>query len=495
MTTSSSSNDKPNVTISSSSGEQVKPRKMKSKRYVKRSAKVDQPTVDSTDEQEAEQPIKQRRKRKFVKRSNPVPLTTRSSEDEVASDDGEIFISPECPTANNLFTEEQRIKSGAAPLLTERRTKMVFGRVNPAPPLSSSDEEDEVATSGDFYISSESSTTNISSRKKKSEEEATLSEEVNISSARETKIKLFTEEESKPAAAPHLTEDTEDKPILTSSSSEEEESGVQIMRGGAGETYAELLTEAIQRSGQHLVLDRPTRGDGNCCSYALVQQCQRPPVKLFLQSRGLTINNFMMLKENVAQFVQANSDSPKVRNLRVNFELSQLNIHHEGLRRRSWRQYWTDMQRDARQVQGRHWLYCWADDIWLQAAAWFLNSDVHIIWANDDTQGQIFTITDGNWLPVAEGEVRPRLYLGYIVRAHYQSLLPLEEDPLPRCVTQPAVDKTLQETLQNVLRAVEEEKSKQGTQVSISKARLAIIAHHLLTFCTLGRPFASGRVN
>ena len=127
MTTSSSSNDKPNVTISSSSGEQVKPRKMKSKRYVKRSAKVDQPTVDSTDEQEAEQPIKQRRKRKFVKRSNPVPLTTRSSEDEVASDDGEIFISPECPTANNLFTEEQRIKSGPAPLLTERRTKMVFG--------------------------------------------------------------------------------------------------------------------------------------------------------------------------------------------------------------------------------------------------------------------------------------------------------------------------------------------------------------------------------
>ena len=189
MTTSSSSNDeaekdKPNVTISSSSGEQwVKPRKIKSKRYVKRSAKVDQPTVDSTDEQEAEQAIKQRRKRKFVKRSNPVPLTTRSSEDEVASDDGEIFISPECPTANNLFTEEQRIKSGAAPLLTERRTKIVFGRVNPVPPLSSSDEEDEVATSGDFYISSESSTTNISSIKKKSEEEAAFSEEVNISSA------------------------------------------------------------------------------------------------------------------------------------------------------------------------------------------------------------------------------------------------------------------------------------------------------------------------
>ena len=372
----------------------------------------------------------------------------------------------------------------------QRRTKMVFGRANPVPPLISSDEED----SGESHISSESSTTNIST-KKKSKQEAAISEDINISSAWETKINLSREEESKSAAVPPMTKDIEDKPNLTSSSSEDEESGAQTMRGGAGETYAELLTEAIQRSGQHLVLDRPTRGDGNCCSYAFVQQCQRAPVKLFLQSRGLTINNFMQLKEDVAQFIQANSNAQKVRNLRVNFEVSQLNIHHEGLRRRSWRQYWTDMQRDARQVQGRHWLYCWADDIWLQAAAWFLNCDVHIIWAGDDTQGQIFTITDGNWLPVAEGEVRPHLYLGYIVRAHYQSLLPLEEDPLPRCVTQPAVDKTLQETLQNVLRAVEEAQSKQGTQVSISKARLAIIAHHLLTISTLGRPFASGRIN
>ena len=373
-----------------------------------------------------------KKSKRYVRR--PVKVTKRPAE---SSDDEDTEVKPR----------------------PQRRTKMVFGRANPIPPMTSSDEEDEVAISGDINISSELPTTNISSRKKKSEE-------VNISSARETKIKLFTEEGSKPAAAPLLKKDIEDKPNLTSSSSDEEESGVQIMRGGAGETYADVLTQAIQRSGQHLVLDRPTRGDGNCCSYALVQQCQRTPVKLFLQSKGLTINNFMALKENVAQFIQANSNAQKVRNLRVNFEVSQLNIHHEGLRRRSWRQYWTDMQRDARQVQGRHWLYCWADDIWLQAAAWFLNCDVHIIWAGDDTQGQIFTITDGNWLPVAEGEVRPRLYLGYIVRAHYQSLLPLEEDPLPRCVTQPAVDKTLQETLQNVLRAVEEEKSKQGTQVS-----------------------------
>ena len=127
------------------------------------------------------------------------------------------------------------------------------------------------------------------------------------------------------------------------------------------------------------------------------------------------------------------------------------------------------MRKDARLALGRHWSECWADDIWLQAAAWFLNMDVHIIWAGEDTQGQTFSITDGNWSPVAEGDQRPRLYLGYIVGEHYQSLLPLVEDPLPKCVSLPTVEKTLKETLQNVLRAVDEAKSKQDTQVSSSK--------------------------
>ena len=121
-------------------------------------------------------------------------------------------------------------------------------------------------------------------------------------------------------------------PSMTESSNEssDEEPGVQHMesevignmRGGAGLTYAEVLTEAILKSGQNLMLDQPTRGDGNCCSYAFIQQCQRAPVKLFLQGRGLTINDFMQLKQSVAQFIQANSNTQKVQNLKVNFEVS-----------------------------------------------------------------------------------------------------------------------------------------------------------------------------
>ena len=80
--------------------------------------------------------------------------------------------------AESSDDEESDVK-----LRPQRRTKMVFGRANPIPPMTSSDEEDEVAISGDIHISSELPTTNISSRKKKSEEEAAFSEEVNISSA------------------------------------------------------------------------------------------------------------------------------------------------------------------------------------------------------------------------------------------------------------------------------------------------------------------------
>ena len=234
------------------------------------------------------------------------------------------------------------------------------------------------------------------------------------------------------------------------------------MRGGAGETYEEQLIEAIQRSGQHLKLDRPTRGDGNCCSRALIQQCQRAPVKLFLQSRGLTIKTFMQLKQKVAEFIEANLNTQKVRNLRETFDLSQQNMHLEGLRSRTWRKYWSDMQKNAEDESGERWWECWADDTWLQAASWYLDMPIVIIWAGDATERQVMSTTDGTWSPIADGEVRPFLYLGYIVRAHYQSLLPCKEERIPQFVAKPAVDKTLQD----VLCALGTAKAKQGTQVN-----------------------------
>ena len=246
--------------------------------------------------------------------------------------------------------------------------------------------------------------------------------------------------------------------------------GAGSMKGGAGETYEELLEDAIERSGQHLKLDHPTPGTGNCCSIAMVQQCQRTPVKLFLQSRGVTINTFMQLKEEVAKFIQTNANTQKVRNMREIFNLSQMNMHKEGIRGRTWKEYWTDMQRNAEDMYGERWWECWADDTWLQATAWYLDMNIVIIWAGDSTDGRVMSTTDGMWSPLAEDEVRPQLYLGYIVRAHYQSLLPFVEELIPQFVAQPAVDKTLQD----VLHALEAAKAKLGTQVNFSKIRVHI---------------------
>ena len=202
-----------------------------------------------------------------------------------------------------------------------------------------------------------------------------------------------------------------------------------LYNNGDGARESSVLRLAIQKSGERLVLDEPTPGDGNCCSRALVQQCQRPPVKLFLHSRGVTINDFMQLKRNVAQFIHDNRHTARVQHLEYNFHLSQNNIHHEGLRRRTWQQYWTDMQKDAGMERGIHWWECWADDTWLQAAAYFLNLRVHIIRASNDTQGGFVIDVDGNWATVAEE--KPTLFLGYMVNSHYQSLLPLGEDHPP----------------------------------------------------------------
>ena len=165
----------------------------------------------------------------------------------------------------------------------------------------------------------------------------------------------------------------------------------------------------------------------------------------------------MQLKKNVAQFVQIKIHTPKIANLRVNFEVSQLNIHREGLLRRSWSQYWKDMQKHGQ--EGEY----WADDIFLQATALYLNLDIRIIWAGDNTNGQLVTTVDGLFYQVAQGESRPLLYLGYIVNEHYQSLLPVvEDDYMPPCLAQPAVDNALQ----NALQALIEEKTKQDNQVS-----------------------------
>ena len=212
-------------------------------------------------------------------------------------------------------------------------------------------------------------------------------------------------------------------------------SNFKKMRGGANEkaeepfTELDMIRQAIQISGERLELDSPTRGDGNCGPRALVQQCQRHSVKIFLQRRGVTISTFKEMKKYVANFIRENANDQRVQDLKENFEQGQSTLHEEEkavkehlrLEARTWEKYWIDMNKDAGQERGKRWRECWADDIWLGAAALYLNMDIHILRAGDETAGQMIVV-EGNWAPA---EDKPALYLGYIPNSHYQSLIPV----------------------------------------------------------------------
>ena len=229
------------------------------------------------------------------------------------------------------------------------------------------------------------------------------------------------------------------------------------MRGGADPNIQDLeeqLMIAIQGAETPLMLDKPTLGDGNCWSRATVQQCQRAPIKLYLQSRGLTITNFMQLKALIYQFVKENSRTGKIIDMKTNFYLKQLNMHKEDLPSRSWAEYWADMQTSGP----------WADDTFIQATAWFLRVDLRIIYVErDDMTFRGITTIAGDFEPSVQEE-RPVLYYAYLVNYHYQSLLPVAETPANlQCLAQSAIDATLKATLE----ALKQQKLGQGEQVRL----------------------------
>merc|ERR1712112_328202 len=123
----------------------------------------------------------------------------------------------------------------------------------------------------------------------------------------------------------------------------------------------------------------------------------------------------------------------KMRDLRINFELSQQNLlEYEGLQPRTWEKYWDDMKRSGP----------WADDTFVQCTAWYLNVKLRIIGVRlpiigvgNETEGSRITVIDGDFSS-PPGETRPVLYLGYIVSHHYQSLLPqIEDNTVLQCLT------------------------------------------------------------
>ena len=184
-------------------------------------------------------------------------------------------------------------------------------------------------------------------------------------------------------------------------------------------TMREMLRKAIQSTQLALRLDSDTPGDGNCFSWAVIQQCQRTSVKEFLRRQGKTITNFMQLKEDVHQFVLSRQHHPSIRGLKASFEQKQGVRFQEGKTTRGWSTYWEDMLKNGE----------WADDTFVQATALYLSLDIFLVIADSATFDRPIAQISGD---IESREVglpgRPTLLLGYISDKHYQSLVPQEEE-------------------------------------------------------------------
>ena len=376
-----------------------------------------------------------------------------------------------CLTSNWSSEEEEECE--VRKMIKRKKKKLVRKAPEPTDSEEEEDKRDGVKDErerkpaiGHFYSRKPTLTTDLTKEKipnltDSSADEAEDGEEEEAEKGKEgsTVLNNLTKEK-----IPYLTHEKIQEPPNLADSSDDNKEEIQgnpqfcgSMRGGAGSSpqetlnWIDLIEQAILGHLPPLKLDELTPGFGDCFSEAIVQQCQRPPIKLYLQSRGITISNMLQLKAKVAEFVNVNKKARKLQDLRVNFEASQLNMRHEGLPARTWREYWADMQRSGP----------WADDHFVQCTAWYLNVRLSILYVGSETEGKTTTSIDGQFFPSAPGENQPVMYLGYIVNTHYQSLLPqVEDNTVPHWLAPPAIDNALQRTLQCL------QSMQQGSQVS-----------------------------
>ena len=180
---------------------------------------------------------------------------------------------------------------------------------------------------------------------------------------------------------------------------------------------AQQIEEIIRKTELPFKLDEITVGDGNCFTRAVFQQCQRNPVKNYLRSRQVNLRNYMEVKNNVCQFMMKESNIPMLREFKVSFEARQREARLRGEHAHTWNQYWMTMAKDGE----------WVDAVFVQATAWYLYSDIHLIpTATATKENPFFTIT-GNYTFETASCPGPALLLGYNSNLHYQSVLPIDE--------------------------------------------------------------------
>ena len=172
---------------------------------------------------------------------------------------------------------------------------------------------------------------------------------------------------------------------------------------------ADKILHYIQRLNLDYLLDKLTRGEGNCFPLAILQQlCQEEIFKSLRGDLKKIVRNLhhQELRQRVKGFALRSNDE-RLEALKENYEMSVIALADNGEATETWQQYWDNMMRDGK----------WVDSFFVQATAFFLNLNIDIIETSGNERNPFYTIQSG--IPNSK-----TISIGYVTGTHYQSLLP-----------------------------------------------------------------------
>ena len=169
------------------------------------------------------------------------------------------------------------------------------------------------------------------------------------------------------------------------------------------------LTSTIHRCKLNLKLDNNTEGYGNWFPNAVVQQCRRPEIRIWLKENKpwAIFNGSQSVRKKVTNF-SLTSRHQTIARLKTKYdtELDQAN-------NMSWAGYWNEMSKDG----------IWVEHMFVQVTAWFLGLDIKIL-TTSANQKTPFIVLYGDIDNVDKPSSGPPLLIGNYANVHYQSLLP-----------------------------------------------------------------------
>ena len=177
---------------------------------------------------------------------------------------------------------------------------------------------------------------------------------------------------------------------------------------------AEKIMESNKRLGIDIFkLDELTKGEGSCFMIAIMQQLNRPEV--FDSSREevkelARTKDQYQLRLRVNNFIcNDKADHPKVQWLRNMHDLDQVAKAADNEETETWEEYWERLMINNE----------WADSYFIRATALYLNMTIQIMETEAKKETPYYSI-EGDIDDQGSDEI---LYIGYVSKVHYQSLL------------------------------------------------------------------------